>query len=536
MFRLHKNTISLITIILLGLIFRFFHLTENIWNQSGYDESRDMLVAKHIVEFGENISKGPLAAGGLGLLQNSEVYYYFLAFIWNFSRSPQLFMILWVMLHSLAIPLAFFCGKQLKDIKTGLLFSVLVAMSPQFIYSSRELLQPHLLLLFSLIFIWSSFVFVNSNFTKSLYLNVAICFLLLPLHFHYGILLFLPFGFLWIGYLWLQYIYKNNYHYFSWRTMIPPVLVVFLVLTWAFTTYRVILFDQLYFIISNIERVQSIEPLTKITNVINILGNTVFKTSNKYGLTALSLIVFFGIVNYKKIVNQFSPIKLILIVSGASSLLLALFFSGNVAETYILYIFPFWLMLVAIIMRYSFEKSVFFTFVTIVGVLSMMFSGYYSEQKYNLPIISFHEQQQNIAQAIYDDYSILDTNFHIPNLLITYYTTSRNMPYDGWGSSGIWFYLEGYFDKQLIKLIPSGMNHYQIQSKIKYIYMTCDHRIFEDKIQEECIDRFLSAHSYVSPTLIHVASTPSLTTWRAHVNDNYTHPVLYKVHRDLLNL
>jgi hypothetical protein len=79
----------------------------------------------------------------------------------------------------------------------------------------------------------------------------------------------------------------------------------------------VILFDQLYFIILTLN-VQSIEPLTKITNVINILGNTVFKTSNKYGLTALSLIVLFGIVNYKKIANQFSPIKLILIVSGAS--------------------------------------------------------------------------------------------------------------------------------------------------------------------------------------------------------------------------
>src|SRR3990172_43604 len=89
------RNILVLCIISVGIILRLASLRNYIWFQQGYDESRDMLVAKHIVEYGEWLWRGPYAAGGQNILLNSPVYYYLLAIFWFIARSPYGVMLFW---------------------------------------------------------------------------------------------------------------------------------------------------------------------------------------------------------------------------------------------------------------------------------------------------------------------------------------------------------------------------------------------------------------------------------------------------------
>lgn len=59
--------------IVFNLIINSAITIKNIWSTRTFDDSRDLLVAKHIVEFGENVRRGPWSDGGT--LENTELQF-----------------------------------------------------------------------------------------------------------------------------------------------------------------------------------------------------------------------------------------------------------------------------------------------------------------------------------------------------------------------------------------------------------------------------------------------------------------------------
>ena len=88
-----------------------------------------------------------------------------------------------------------FVGKSVLDKETGLIFSFIIAISPELIYQSKNLYQPFFLPFFSLLFLLV--ITNNKNYLRTRII-IAIFTLFIPLHIHFGAMLMLPIGLSWL--------------------------------------------------------------------------------------------------------------------------------------------------------------------------------------------------------------------------------------------------------------------------------------------------------------------------------------------------
>jgi len=96
-----------------------------------------MLVARHFVQYGEWLWRGPLTGGGNQLLLNSPAFYYLLSILWMLTRSPYGMMVAWMMLFSSIIYFVYRTAKNLWDWKTGIIAATITAIHPEYIFFSR---------------------------------------------------------------------------------------------------------------------------------------------------------------------------------------------------------------------------------------------------------------------------------------------------------------------------------------------------------------------------------------------------------------
>ena len=531
-----KNKIKLILglIFLIGIILRFYQLDRNVWQQTGYDESRDMLVARHIIQYGEVIARGPLAAGGHKILMNSPVYYYFISFLWLITQNPIIFMYVWTSIMSSAIVIGYFVGKKLDGKKAGLILASLIAINPHIVFGSRELLQPHLLIVFSLLFIWAILSFFNKK--EHRYALLATFFLLTGLHFHYGVLLILPVGMLWLGKIWLKI---NNFEKLSVKKILGMIVTASTVLaSWIFLTYQVVPLDQFYFLIFNQEQTKHYSFLVQIKNSWLQLTDMIWQGySEKLNIIGISFFILI-LIAIQPLLKKSKKIFFISSIA-ISSLILASCFQGYISKTYLSSALPFFLILLTMSFKTIINKLKVIGWGILFLNLIIITNSSLNLLKFSIPQVSFYNQQQQVAKSIYLDYLNLTksnqgvTN-QIPEFRLVFNTTLRNMPFDGWGTSGAWFFLEQLFNQKLVKLTNYGVSHTPLQVYPKYIYLICDHRYSVELIQTECISRFIYVHPYIKKDLIKIDdNAQDFSVWRGNVDDEYSLPIMNRVHRDL---
>jgi len=535
----------LFLIIIIALYLRLNHLNRSVWLQPGYDESRDMLVASHIINNGENINRGPLAAGGMNWLQNSPFYYYLVSCIWFITKNPVSFMYFWAVLMTTPVILGYLIGSKLKDSRLGYILATILAVNYQMVYSSRELLQPHLLLIFSLAFILATISFLKTKKRKLFYLNLLIFLLFFPIHIHYGVLIVLPIGFVFSFYHWIK-LNKDN-HYSSLGIIFWPVMVLFnIFLSWLFLTFKEKPFDQLYFLKFNNEAKDISSVVDVVKQMYLLLNKMIWGSESLPKYLLLIIFVGFFIVVYRflgtrkniyKFVKSVDSKLISFLIIFSSSLLLFYFYHWNISATYILYIFPFILVLFSYLLYSLFSVNKYLAFGCIGFVILNMLLMTDFNIKNNLPVKSFHDQQQELAKIIYDDYkksAVEDDSFTQPRLLLTWYTTIKNMPYDAWGTSGVWFYLENYFNEPLVYNVNYGLNHAPLFRDPKILYMVCDHRRDLDLIKAECLDRFLDSYPVNLETLKELSVGQYISLWRIELRDDTNVPIRNVVHKDYL--
>ena len=536
----HKYGFFLVGIVGLGVWLRFWSLDQHVWTQSGYDESRDMLVAEHILQYGESVSRGPLAAGGLGWLKNSPVYYYLIAVLWFFTATPVALMYLWASIHTGAVLLGYWVGKYMYDQVAGLILAASIAVNYQLIYGSRELLQPHLLPLFTLGFVLCAALYLNSAQRKWRYLVAAATCLLFPLHLHYGVLLIIPIGLVWVLHAWFLKISTQEITSYPSALLLPGVLLM-LVLSWVFLSFTKVPFDQIYFLRFNQSRNNEVWIGSEIGQTLSHLdqmfgGNS--KVMMFVVLSALFIIYLWKRMSVLTRQLRLAPqpvVRFLLLLT--TSYFLTLLYNGEVGGTYLLAVFPFFLITLAVLLRQVIEIHLGLgCLLTGVAFLSMSLSSWRIITT-TVPEVSFHTQQHQVAEAIANHYtSMYQLKDVDPQFLVTWYTTTRNMPFNGWGTSGVWYYLEKFFATKLVVLNDAGVNHLPKASYPSMVYMVCDHREFSERIQVECLDRFKAAYPWQGvPTF--VSSTKDLSVYSVQVIQNQSQNVqrvTYSVARELL--
>lgn len=157
--RLNKEILAIIAILLLGLFLRIYNIRDYIVFLG--DEGRDALVVYEILH-GNLTLLGPTSSVGGFFL--GPIYYYMMApFLFLSNYDPVGPAVMVAIFGVLTIFLVYKIGKEFFDIKTGLIASLLYAISPVVITYSRSSWNPNVFPFFTVLSLYSLYKAVTKN-------------------------------------------------------------------------------------------------------------------------------------------------------------------------------------------------------------------------------------------------------------------------------------------------------------------------------------------------------------------------------------
>jgi hypothetical protein len=483
-FKQHRVVVSLLLLSSIALWLRLHNVSSVIWSLAAYDDSRDFLVAKHLVEYGQFIWRGPLAASGFNWLLNSPLYYYFLACLWFIFRNPTGTMVGWILITTTVVPLAYLIGKKSLDTTTGLLFALIVAVHPLFVQYSQELFQPHLMPVLTL----TTYYFLLRLNEKTSLKNILIFifFFSIPVHFHYGYLLLIPVFVFWLGKKWYQLINND----FSYKNIFLPLLATLAgFLFWVGCTFNTYFFDQVYFFVFNFEDLtqKGNGQLSFFGNTLQQLTYTLVPYPNQLvRSTLLVVLVLLFFLPIKK-----TPANIRILLSCIASLCLLPLFSGSFNFYHLSSVLPFFFLLMAFAFRYALYKNKIAGFFIIVPFL-LIWGNQLGKWYATFSAVSVYEETEWVSRAIASDLGPIPTHFGLAQL-----ESSNFHVYDYWATSPYWFHLEEYYNQPLVTLTNGGVNHFPMIDTVQKIYFICDHRSHPDLAKERCQYRFENKRNYL---------------------------------------
>lgn len=499
-------------IMLFGFWLRIDQLNRKLWLYEALDEARDVIVAKHIIEYGELIQRGPFVAGGYFWLQNSPVYYYFLAGLWWLTRTPEKLILVWALIATSGIFLSYQAGKLIRDPTTGLLAALLYAIHPELVLIGSQILQPHLLPLFSL----SAFIcLIKAWKSKSgWWLIGAIWAILLPLHFHYAIVIFFPIFGIAFSLLCWQMITKR---WHNWLEIFLYINSSGLILTvsWLLLTFRYKPFDQFLFFTLN-GSAQNDQLVVRLIEVIARFSQLLVGSVSFWIWIIIGAIsCWLGFFTFKQLNKTAKTSWIWLILISGLTGCFSLFFRGYIATTYLLSLVPFFLLLIAINFRSALKQNLLF------GSGLIVLFCYWSIYQINLnliqniPAIGYTENFKAGSEAIYDDAKILTGDQ--PDFVIVALSSFMKVSFDVWKTGSYWYYLENLYQQRLVKLKDTDVNFWPMITNPKYIYLVCDHRWHPELETENCLQPFRFNRPHVDSGQ-QIFQDNLLTIWRFKVN------------------
>ena len=540
--------------IVFNLIINSAITIKNIWSTRTFDDSRDLLVAKHIVEFGENVRRGPWSDGGT--LENTELqflnspfYYWYCALIWLIQPSIEGASMLWASILAIGFPLmAFLVGHALANKKTGLIFACLVIFNINFVRFTITIWQPHIALLALLI----SLYFFYKAYRDTSPSNAALALVLLALvpHFHLSSIVVVIFFIVFlILKIFQQHAQKANY------TLITFSAFAILIGAgcYLYFTYDQIFGDQFIFIFKSIRNKLPFYGFTPENNFIHTIDRIIAGISwqswlmtdswnfrmTVVGLTA-SLIYSLNVKTVSSTMIKITHAAFWLSIS------IVYFLNNYLYDIYLIPMVGLNLLLYAsatasalsfikdtIANKFASYQTIKFWVLSITSMLVLLnLSAYaYFYQKntahfvYGKWPMTYQDMQQTV-EAIHGDRIGLKKSG-----LQNYdsFTLAGILPYDrdyfgkdGWPTSGQWLLLEELNNRPLVRITDSRKMGAQFQPITKNpdsIYLTCLHT---DKVnlqtieseQSACIFRFLVSRPYLSENFQTIFTNPRISLFR----------------------
>lgn len=489
-----------------GLILRLYRLDQSLWNLQGFDEGRDIVVARHIIEYGESVSRGPLAAGGFGFLKNSPLYYYILAGLWFFTRSPLGVTVFWACLLSSQIVIGYFIGKRIWDKQTGLIISFLFALQFSMVHTSRQVLQPNLLPIFSTLLLLMFFLEPTA-----LTLSLSLVFLLFPLHIHYGAFLLIPFGLPYVWHKWTGLAKRKSVS--RPGIYVPLITCLVLLASWIYLTYTNRPFDQFAFFLYQSKSVHlSIDQFSAVLwSFLNMIwvGNRIYLALFTLLMVSAPLILSGNTHIWKQIRRPYG-----ILLCFLPSLLLIGLYAGPQVSSYFFSLLPVMLILFALGLRAILHRNGIVGIAALILVFSIVCRNVFQWLEWDIPQKSFFSQTEHVSDEIYADYENLAMQNTRISLGVAVLSTTETIQFDGWGASVFWYFLEKKLNEPLVTLMNVGVNIKPRNIRPDILYLICFHPSGKQSIRRECPDRFKSVRDYLLPGETVIYRSDSVSVWR----------------------
>lgn len=502
----HKlHGILVLFFIILGVWLRYIDMAPSMWFLTGYDEPRDMLVARHIVEFGEWIWRGPFAAGSGNRLMNSPVYYWMLAVLWAVSRSPFGFSFLWVVITSVSMWLAYKIGSVLWDKTTGVFALALAAVHPELVYDSLHISQPHMLVVSTFFFLWIMVSTTKWRISRLVLAVIAAC---MPLHFHYGSLMLLPASLAWIGYVSVQE--YQNHRDIRWIA-VPVAVAEGMILLWLYLSYTVVPFDQFFYIKHAVSGAPDAASFSYIVSLA--LHNILWSSDYKAALLGTGVASIVALWQASRRSARFRVLTWWLFTYATVPLFIASIQNVPVRATYFLGTLPAFLLLIVLGLRTMWKGNR-----PVTGTVFFLILLFFLRQNQNEHIAlrlygDIYQQYRSIASAVVSDNASLDAQADVRAAAVV---MGEYLPYDGW-SGAFWFALEEKTGMQLVSLTNYGANFTPIdEPSARFMYLVCDNRM--GLSTKGCVSLFRSVRPYVLPGETEVYARGEFTVYRVSLD------------------
>jgi 4-amino-4-deoxy-L-arabinose transferase-like glycosyltransferase len=150
----------IVTILIIGAYLRLYKISEYLTFLG--DEGRDVLVVKRMIVDGKWTLLGPTASVG-GFYMGPIYYYFMLPFLWLWRLDPVGPAIMVALVGIATIYLLYKAGCEIFGRKTGIIASLLYAISPLVIAYSRASWNPNIVPFFSLLLYYLCYRLVAKN-------------------------------------------------------------------------------------------------------------------------------------------------------------------------------------------------------------------------------------------------------------------------------------------------------------------------------------------------------------------------------------
>lgn len=175
----HKILIVVFGVFLLALFLRVYRLPEFIAYHQ--DQVRDLQYVKEHVETGKFIYLGPKASVGNFFL--APLWYYLMQITYFFSHSPVAPALMVAVLNSAAVVLLYFFTATFFNSGAAVIASLLYAVSPFSIEYSRFAWNPNPIPFFTIIAIYSLYIYIYKNRKSFIYIAVMASNFAFQLHY-----------------------------------------------------------------------------------------------------------------------------------------------------------------------------------------------------------------------------------------------------------------------------------------------------------------------------------------------------------------
>lgn len=512
---------------------RFYHFPQTF--EWGADNTRDFLVAKHIVKYGDFKWIAPWSFGSGNYMVNSVFYYYLLAIFYLFSFGNLfIYQFLFILFFFVVILIfSYLFGKLFfKDHLHQYLFIILFSLLPIMNVYGRGSFQPH----FVLPFLTMSLYYYFSSFQKkSLHrLSLAVFFYSISLNIHYSLLVILP----WIVgmTIYLQYyFYVKKHDGFKWKKLINsqlkwPSLILFLNFYFLLMNQLIIkgFSNGLFFLSSFFTKIFFTNLsfyFHNLSNNFHVFWNNLIGFNNPL----LSLIIFYSLVLFicylfilKK--KTFYSVSLFL----ASSCILFTFFINyyNGKGNYPSYYFaPFYIIVPLFLMSVlsSLNKK-WRSFLFVSLFLSVLF---FSVRQFVTKVTTASNQQEIDKYKIISDKISKDVKKQFLDHS-DFFVFTINDQLD-WSSAPYWLYLENDLNLQLVKNTNFRYNIISINELSQNVYLICDNpRISWNKNRENmCLERFTNNNFLKAYEEIYSIKNDNLSVYRLLLNKKVNYYAFY---------
>jgi len=461
------------------------------------DTSRDILVAKHMVEVDKFQMIRPHMDGGKGLIVNSPLYYFFIASMWFITRSAHGMSAASIAISIVAIWAAYGVGKNIRDSGTGLTAALFVSVSPILSGYARNFWQPHLLPPITAVNLYLFFLLYKTKNPVWIYVLMSGLFVGLHMHVSYAPVFFI--SMFWLGAEVLKVAQKHPRH------LVGAIVAVLLHsgLWVSATAVRPIVDHVAFFgemLRSNSGGVDfiGVNVVRNITSPFRyVLEPFEFLKIDPVWLGAL----FVGIMGCFVLVDarrHKKPYAFVLF-----SLLLSLMYTGInqnlVAHGH--YFAPYYI-IITLILAYIIHRLVTYLPIRLLIILLLtliFFRG--NTQMFFVPSSGEWQMTRELSKQIANDYINL-TNGTVSSINI-YWKELGAWHFD-WFTSSVWYHLEVMLGRNLMRIVPEGGNIESLEKQARYNYLICESDLSVGDNQEvvlaNCVHPFIAQYSHIDPS------------------------------------